>query len=130
MDWRRTDGLRRMFKAASFKKLACMINADTEAIAHVSGSLQIRRVLHEMITCTMVGHRVSRRCTWHVENKVCVESRKLCLFEWSYLSMVRLQCTGDQRCKCVRDERSVGVRDPVIGLGTAPYPESRAECGW
>ena len=121
MDWRRTDGLRRMLKAASFKKLACMINADTEAIIHVSGSLQIRRILHEMITCTAVGHRASRRCTLVREDKVRVESWKLCLFEWSDLSAVRLRCTGDHQHKRLRAARSVGVRDVVRSKNPALY---------
>ena len=77
MDWRRTDGLRRMFKAASFKKLACMTNADTESIIHVSDSLQIRRILHEMITCTATCTEPRDASRWHVRTK-CASSPDSC----------------------------------------------------
>ena len=95
------------------EKLACMINMDTEAIAHVSDSLQIRPILHDMVTCTVAGTVSSRRCTLAYLNKVRVESWKLSLFEWSYLSRVRLGCTGGHQYKRLRDARSVGVREQV-----------------
>ena len=124
MDWRRTDGLRRMFKASSFKKLACMINTDTEAIAHVSGSLQIHRILHEMVTCTVAGTVSSRRCTLAYQNMVRVESWKLSLFEWSDLSEMRLRCTGGHQYNRLRDARSVGVSDLVRHKNPALYCNS------
>ena len=44
--------------AALCDKRLCMIDADLAAISHVSGSHQLGRVLHEVITFTVLGHRV------------------------------------------------------------------------
>ena len=57
---RRMDGLERLSswrmicKAAPCDKRLCMIDADLVAISHVSGSHQLGRVLHEVITFTML----------------------------------------------------------------------------
>ena len=42
---------------------ACMINADLVAIGHVSGSHQLGRVLHEVVTFSILGHRLHESCT-------------------------------------------------------------------
>ena len=60
------DGLsssRMLCKARSRAKLAWMIDAVLVAIGHVSGSHQLGRVLHEVITFTVLGHRSLESCT-------------------------------------------------------------------
>ena len=52
------SSLRKICKARSCAKLACMIDADLVAIDHVSGSHRTGRVLHEVITFTVLGHRL------------------------------------------------------------------------
>ena len=53
--------MRRMIcKARSCKKLTGMIDADHVPISHVSGSLQLGRILHEVITFSILGVRFSR----------------------------------------------------------------------
>ena len=59
----RLSSLRKTCKAASFDKRLCMIDADLTAISHVSGSHQLGRVLHEVITFTVLGHRSLESCT-------------------------------------------------------------------
>ena len=49
-----------IFKARPCAKLADMISTDTIVIANVRGSHQLGRVLHEMITVSILGHRASR----------------------------------------------------------------------
>ena len=50
-------------KAAPCDKWLCTIDADLVAISHVSGSHQLVRVLHEVITFTVLGHRLHESCT-------------------------------------------------------------------
>ena len=49
--------MRKTCKAASFDKRLWTIDADLVAIGHVSGSHQLGRVLHEVITFTVLGQR-------------------------------------------------------------------------
>ena len=102
-----------MCKADPFETMACMIDADPVPIAHVSGILQIHRLLHEMIMLSMLGERYVGAARWHVNGMLRVESWKLCLLECLNLSMLRLRCTGDKQCKRLRPTRSVGVRGLV-----------------
>ena len=66
---RRMDGLeqlsslRKICKACPCAKLVCVINADLVAIGHVSGNHQLGRVLHEVVTFTVLGHRSLESCT-------------------------------------------------------------------
>ena len=53
----------RICKAHPIFKLACMVDADTVAIGHVSGIHQIDPVLHEMITFSILGHRLCESST-------------------------------------------------------------------
>ena len=119
MDWRWTGMFTMMCKAAPFDKMACMVDADPVSIAHVSGILQIHRLLHEMIMLSMLGERYVGAARWHVNGMLRVESWKLSLLECLDLSIVRLRCTGEQRCKRLRPTRSVGVRDQVMNKNPA-----------
>ena len=74
MDWRWHWLLTMMCKAAPFEKVACMIDADPVPIAHVSGILQIHRLLHEMIMLSMLGERYVGAARWHVNGMLRVES--------------------------------------------------------
>ena len=49
MDWHGLAVLTMMCKAAPFEKLACMIDTDTVAVRHVSGSHQLGRFLLPII---------------------------------------------------------------------------------
>ena len=66
---RRMDGLdglsslRKTCKAASFDKRLCMIDAGHVVIGHVSGSDQLGRVLHEVVTFNVFRHRSLESCT-------------------------------------------------------------------
>ena len=40
-----------------------MINADLVAIGHVSGNHHLGRVLHEVITMSILGQRLLESCT-------------------------------------------------------------------
>ena len=55
--------LRKICKARPCAKLACVINADLVAIGHVSGSHQLGRVLHEVITICILGRCLHESCT-------------------------------------------------------------------
>ena len=110
-----------MCKAAPFEKLACMIDADTVAARHVSGSLQLGRSLHEMVILSMLGESYVGAAQWHANGMLRVESWKLSLLECLDLSIVRLRCTGDQRCKRLRPTRSADARDQVILKNPALY---------
>ena len=57
------SSLRKTCKSASFDERLWMIDADLVAISHVSGSHQLSRVLHEVITFTVLGHRSLESCT-------------------------------------------------------------------
>ena len=46
--------LRIVCKAAPFEKLVSTITADLVAVSHVSGSHQLERLLHEVITSIIV----------------------------------------------------------------------------
>ena len=50
-------------KAAPCDKRLCVIDADLVATRHVSGSHQLGRVLDEVITFTVLGHRLLESCT-------------------------------------------------------------------
>ena len=66
---RRMDGLARLSslrmicKAASCDKRLCMIDVGHVAIGNVSGSHQLGRVLHEVVTFTVLRHRSLESCT-------------------------------------------------------------------
>ena len=119
MDWRWTGLVTMMCKVAPFEKLACMIDADIVATRHVSGSFQLGRSLHEMVILSMLGEHYVGAARWHVNSMPRVEFWKLPLLECLHLSIVRLRCTGDQRCKRLRLTRSVGVRDQAISKNPA-----------
>ena len=59
----RLSSLRKICKAASCDKRLCMIDVGRVAIGHVSGSDQIGRVLHDVITFSRVGQRLLESCT-------------------------------------------------------------------
>ena len=46
-----------IFKARSCAKRVCMIGLGRVPIAHVSGSLQLGHILHEMVILSMLGER-------------------------------------------------------------------------
>ena len=59
------DGLiygRSETRALPFKKSICMIDTDHVAIDNVSGSHQLGRVLHEVITLSNLGQRPLDSC--------------------------------------------------------------------
>ena len=53
MDW----SFRMMLKASPWKILIGMMDTDHVPTAHVSGSLQVAFILHELITFSMLGRR-------------------------------------------------------------------------
>ena len=53
MDW----SFRMMLKASPCKKLIGMMDTDHVPTAHVSGSLQVAFILHELITFSILGRR-------------------------------------------------------------------------
>ena len=60
------DGLsswRMICKAASHDKRLWMIDAGHVAIGSMSSSHQLGRVLHEVVTFTVLGHRSLESCT-------------------------------------------------------------------
>ena len=57
------SSLRKTCKAASFDKRLWMIDADLVAISHVSGSHHLGLVLHEVVTFTVLEHRLLESCT-------------------------------------------------------------------
>ena len=57
------SSLRKTCKAASCDKRLCMIDVDLVAIGHVSGSDHLGRVLYEVVTFTVLGHRSLESCT-------------------------------------------------------------------
>ena len=83
--------MRKTCKAASFDKRLCMINADLVAISNVSGSHQLGRVLHEVITFTVLGHRLLESSAVHCERKIFINNRVLSLSNPSDLSAVVLK---------------------------------------
>ena len=55
--------LRKICKADLCVNWTCMINADLVAIGHVSGSPQLGRFLHEVVTFTIIVDSMpTRRC--------------------------------------------------------------------
>ena len=63
-----------MCKAAPFKKLTCTIDTGTAAILLVSGSHQLGRVLHEMITFSILGERLRESLALCCESEAGVEN--------------------------------------------------------
>ena len=61
MDWHGLESLRKICKAHPSAKLACMISPDLVAIGHVNSNSHFGRVLHEMITFSILGCVCSRR---------------------------------------------------------------------
>ena len=60
------DGLRQLahdLQGAQVSLLLGMISASHEIIGHVRGSHQLGRVLHEVITFTILGERLLESCT-------------------------------------------------------------------
>ena len=57
------SSLRKTCKSASFDKRLCMIEADLLAIRHVSASHHLGLVLHEVVTFTVLEHRLLESCT-------------------------------------------------------------------
>ena len=60
------DGLSQLahdLQGAQVSQLLGMISAGHVAISHVSGSHQLGRVLHEVITFSIVGQRLLESCT-------------------------------------------------------------------
>ena len=51
-----------------------MIDSDTVAIGHVSGIHQIDSVLHEMITFSILGHRLCESSAAVDESEVIIET--------------------------------------------------------
>ena len=76
------DGLnasRILRMAAPCGALAFVIDVDRVLITHVSGSLQIARILHEVITCAALRKGAVRLDAVHVNVRLCVETCELCL---------------------------------------------------
>ena len=69
----RLSSLRKICEPASCDKRLCMIDAGHEAIGHVSGSDQVGRVLHEMISICILGERLRESCTLCRKSEVSVE---------------------------------------------------------
>ncbi len=111
------DGLNGLFslritnKALRCANLTCMIDTDSMAIGYVSSSRRISRILHDLITFTVGGHRLPHRAWWMSIFMARVETQQLCLFECFNLPAVRPQCTGDRLSNGLRRARSVGARD-------------------
>ena len=57
-----TEQLAHDLQAAPCAKLACMIQIDPVAISNVSGSHQLGRILHEVITLSNLGQRPLDSC--------------------------------------------------------------------
>ena len=55
VDWHGLISLRMICKARSCANLVCMIVVGHVPIAHVSGSLQLGHILHEMVIISMLG---------------------------------------------------------------------------
>ena len=69
-----TEQLAHDLQAAPCVKLACMINIDLVAICNVSGSHQLGRVLHEMITFSVLGERLQESLALCCESEAGVEN--------------------------------------------------------
>ena len=54
-------------------KLACIFDADFMAVGHVSGIFHLGRVMHEVITFTVLGQRLLDPCAVCRESEVSVE---------------------------------------------------------
>ena len=67
-----------------------MINADLKAISNVRGSHQLGRVLHEVITISMLGQRLLESCTLCSESETTVENSALSFYNPLVLSVVVL----------------------------------------
>ena len=119
------DGLsswRMICKAASCDKQLCMIDADKEAVGHVSGSHQIRRVLHDVITFTVIGQRLLESCTLCSDSETSVENWQLLCIELlkSVSSFGRGATVNSSTSeKRTTDARSVAARDLVRAKGAA-----------
>ena len=79
MDWHGLAVLTMMCKAAPFEKLACMIDTDTVAVRHVSGSHQLGRfllpsIMFSLLVLVPLGVRAV-----HVNAMVSVENYELFL---------------------------------------------------
>ena len=61
-------------KAASCDKRLCMIDVGHVAIGHVRGSHYLLRVLHEVITFSILGQRSLESCTLCSESETSVEN--------------------------------------------------------
>ena len=68
-----------------------MDNADNVAVGHVSGSHQLRRVLHDVITFTVIGQRLLELSTVCCDSKASVENYVLSFSNPLVLSTVVLQ---------------------------------------
>ena len=55
--------LRKICKAHLYMDWTCMINADLVVIGNVSGSHQLGPILHEVITFSILGHRLCESST-------------------------------------------------------------------
>ena len=73
--------LRKINKAWTCFKRTGMIDADRVPISHVSGSFQLDRIVHEVITFSRGALRRVVMCTTHVKFMACIETHELCLFE-------------------------------------------------
>ena len=67
-----TEQLAHDLQAAPCVKLACMINTDLVAIRHVSISHQLARVLHEMITFSVLVERLRESLALSCESETSV----------------------------------------------------------
>ena len=84
-----------MCKAAPFEKLACMIDTDTVAVRHVSGSHQLGRFLLPSIMSCFLGLEPLGARAVDVNAMVSVETHELSSLGPLVLSTVVLRSTGD-----------------------------------
>ena len=59
--------------------LAFFIESGRMLITDMSGSFQIARILHEVIICATLRKGAVRLGAVHVNVRMCVETRELCL---------------------------------------------------
>ena len=93
---RRADGLDGLsqlahdLQGAQVSQLLGMISAGHVAIGNVRGSHHLRRVLHEVITISILGERLLESCTLRSESETSVENCLLSVQDPLDLSTVRL----------------------------------------
>ena len=123
------QAVRMICKARSCAQQVSMLDTDHVSIAHVLGSFQTGRILHDVITSTTIGNMAADVCTVHENVMVRIEYCELSFFDRLGMSNVRLGCTGDRVYKHLRGVRSARRGYVVIAKGPAPYAVHHADYG-